>query len=477
MATKLTKVDFANAKKAALSNIDPHVAEVNEKYALVRAGTGVVIIYEDPEFELMTIDAFRAWHANKHVFVKVKTANGEEKNAKVSLAKYWLEHAQRRDYHGIVFDPSALEIPGKYNLWRGFPIKPVHKPGACDKFLAHLRDNICSGDEKIYRWVFGWFADIFQHPAPKAPRKKSGTALVLRGPQGVGKTKVGEVFRSLLGEYFTSVAKPSMITGTFNIHLKANLLFQAEEAFWAGSKEAEGIIKDLVTGDWHWVTPKYVDAIKVRNYSRLLVNGNNDWLVPGGLGERRFAVLDVGEDRMQDHAYFMAIDEEMENGGREALMYEMLHFDLSKTNIRDIPETLALLEQKLESLDAKHGWWVDFLNRGVLPWGCSEPRCVATETLFDDYIAKARRRGVNRKALETSIGMFITKIAKPIARSNVRYRVRTKDGGTRYETGNGYEMRPLKECRAMFAKMLKHSFPWPDPEADWVHEQEPPEYI
>ena len=38
------------------------------------------------------------------------------------------------------------------------------------------------------------------------------------------------------------------------------------------------------------------------------------WLVPAGFGERRFAVLDIGEDRMQDIAYFAAIDAEMDSG-------------------------------------------------------------------------------------------------------------------------------------------------------------------
>ena len=42
------------------------------------------------------------------------------------------------------------------------------------------------------------------------------------------------------------------------------------------------------------------------------------WLVPAGFGERRFAVLDIGEDRMQDIAYFAVIDAEMDSGGREA---------------------------------------------------------------------------------------------------------------------------------------------------------------
>ena len=62
---------------------------------------------------------------------------------------------------------------------------------------------------------------------------------------------------------------------------------------------------------------------------------------------------------MQDAAYFRAIDEEMENGGREALMWEMLHFDLTSTNIRQIPETMAGFEQKLETMTPEQKWWMN----------------------------------------------------------------------------------------------------------------------
>ena len=57
---------------------------------------------------------------------------------------------------------------------------------------------------------------------------------------------------------------------------------------------------------------------------RLLVTGNADWQVPAGFEERRFAVLDVGDAHQQDHAYFAAIDAEMNAGGREALLFHLL---------------------------------------------------------------------------------------------------------------------------------------------------------
>ena len=137
---------------------------------------------------------------------------------------------------------------------------------------------------------------------------------------GVGKTKVGQVVGSLLGDHYALVSSPRYVTGQFNAHMKALLLLHADEAFWAGDKTAEGRLKDLVTGDAHFIEHKGLDPIRVKNYVRLYVTGNEDWQIPAGFGERRFAVLDVGKDHMQDTAYFAAIDAEMDNGGREALL-------------------------------------------------------------------------------------------------------------------------------------------------------------
>src|SRR3954454_2834230 len=236
------------------------------------------------------------------------------------------------------------------------------------------------------------------------------TALVLRGGQGVGKTKVGQVFGSLLGDHYALVAESRYVTGQFNAHMMALILLHADEAFWAGDKTAEGKLKDLVTGDAHFIEFKGIDPIRVRNYVRLFVTGNHDWQVPAGFGERRFAVLDVSDAHMQDHTYFAAIDEEMAHGGREALLHHLLTFDLSSENLRKIPETEALLEQKIAAMNAEQIWWYETLRRGELPALAQvSPGECPKDALFNDYLAHAKKQGVNRRSVETQIGMFLRK--------------------------------------------------------------------
>jgi hypothetical protein len=75
----------------------------------------------------------------------------------------------------------------------------------------------------------------------------------------------------------------------------------ADQAFWTGDRAAEGRLKDLVTGHRQPIEFKGKESIWVDNYVRLFVTGNQHWIVLAGFEERRFPLLDVGEDHMQDH--------------------------------------------------------------------------------------------------------------------------------------------------------------------------------
>src|SRR4029077_10743749 len=122
----------------------------------------------------------------------------------------------------------------------------------------------------------------------------------------------------------------------------------------------------------------------IKNHMRLFVTGNPDWMVPAGFKERRWAIFDMGEDHTQDKPYFAAIDHEMNNGGREALLHYLLNFDLSQVDLRTIPKTAALLDQQIQSMSPEEAWLLDLLKKGVLPpkpRGVNELHCVLKDDL------------------------------------------------------------------------------------------------
>ena len=84
----------------------------------------------------------------------------------------------------------------------------------------------------------------------------------------------------------------------------AHLLLQAEEAVWAGDKAAEGRLKSLITSKIQMIEAKGIDPIRVTNYVRLVMTSNEDWVVPAGMDERRFAVFDIAPTVKGNFAYF-----------------------------------------------------------------------------------------------------------------------------------------------------------------------------
>jgi hypothetical protein len=259
------------------------------------------------------------------------------------------------------------------------------------------------------------------------------------------------------------VADPRYVIGRFNAHLVRCLLFHCDEAFWAGDHAAEGKLKDLVTGKRHPIELKGYEVFFVPNYVRLFINGNPGWLVPAGMDERRFTTLDVGEAHKQDTPYFRKIVRELQSGGYARLLHELLAFDLTGVDLRTIPKTDALLDQKIASLSPERAWWLDVLKGGRLP-GCDHdfPQKCPGKALFEHYTRHAQETGVRRRQIETAIGIFLNGV---VPRGALRSKV---ECFTRYDPPNGntqdrgtvYTFPPLTVCRQTFSEMLQQPVEW-----------------
>jgi hypothetical protein len=296
------------------------------------------------------------------------------------------------------------------------------------------------------------------------PEEKLGTSLVLRGKQGSGKTIIGTVIGKLLGQHYVQVADPRYITGQFNSHLARCLFLHCDEGFWAGDKGAEGKLKDLVTGDYQLVEYKGKEPIRLRNLVRLLITSNNSWVVPAGFEERRFCVLDVGDSHMQDHAYFEAIFSQLEDGGYEALLHALITFDLTQINLRQVPSTAALTEQKYETMTPVQSWWFERLRDGVVReqddvWEIT----VSTKEVVDSYMTHARQMGISRRAAETSLGMQLQQVVPRLSRNKVLCSawVKVDENWVKEPKRQyAYNLPPLEDCRSFFDDKMGVETDW-----------------
>jgi hypothetical protein len=316
---------------------DPDLDSMNERFAIVRIGgkTRVVAMEGSPASGgrvpvYSTIGDFTAFYTKK----KLDARTGRE----IGIGRWWIGHESRRQFERVAYLPNQQD-PDTLNLWGGFAVEPC--AGDCSLFLAHARDNICAGNEQYWNYLWNWMARAVQFPGTAGE-----TAIVMRGKEGVGKGIFAREFGKLFGPHFLHIVHARHLVGNFNSHLQQCSLLFCDEAFFAGDRAHESILKALITEPTILIEPKGLDAFAVANATHIIMSSNASWVIPAGADARRFFVIDVGDAQMQQTDYFSALMEQMRNSGREALLHLLLNHDITSFDVRAVPKTEALAEQK-----------------------------------------------------------------------------------------------------------------------------------
>jgi len=232
------------------------------------------------------------------------------------------------------------------------------------------------------------------------------------------------------------------------------LMLVLDEAFWSGDKQSEGITKNLVTGANHMIEYKGEEPYPVPNLTRVIIIGNEEWLVPATQDERRFAVFNVGDGRRKDNKFFENMRVGMENGGYRLLLTFLKDFDISDIDINTAPSTQGLLEQKHESLDPISQWWLANLIEGEINgsgFGEAWPDIVATKDLYNAYIRYAKERRISGWMMNNAtFGKKLRRI------SGIETKQRRVDGAPKWH----YETPDLAEARQRWSVFIGHDINW-----------------
>lgn len=425
-------------------------AELNKEFAFVTAGGGHHILWETTDangrykLEHLAAGSFLAKFAPNEMTIGKQTR---------SIADWWLKDKQRRTYDGLVFLPEQPAPARFYNLWRGFAYTPAPRAAhpALDAFVDHAKTNLCGGDDALCRWLLAYCAHLIQRPW-----EKPLVALVFRGAKGTGKNAFIERVGALLGGHFLLTSNRRYLLGNFNGHLENCLLFALDEAFWSGDKQAEGALKDLITGREHVIEHKGKEPYPVANKTRVVIIGNEDWLVPASHDERRFAVFTVGDGRKQDRTFFQSMREGMEADGYPHLLRYLLDYDLSGIDLNAAPATHGLSEQKHHTLDPFHQWWFDCLEEGALIGSESsawpvEHNCERFRAAFRRYVKERNIR--SRVPEDRAIGRLLKACAPSVLKKRA---TRTEDGQPYV-----YVIPPIDAVRQEWDRFIGHPVGWP----------------
>ena len=386
------------------------------------------------------------------------------KGEPLTAGQWWFDNPRRADYRGVVFKPAKPAVISHYgagnwcNLWRGWGINP--EKGRWPLLRQHIEEVLSGGDPKMTDYAIRWTAWGFQNPGDLAE-----AALVLRGKKGAGKGIFLGTVRKIYGPHGLQITHASHLTGNFNAHLWTCAYLFADEAFWAGDKQGESVLKGVLTERAMMITKKGVDSVMAVNCVKCGMSSNLDWVVPASHDERRYAVSDIDNRYAKGTApedvrkeYFGAIQRELAEGGAAAMLYDLMQMDLGDWHPREVPITSGLMRQKKESLRGNFQWVEPLLQSGMLPANANRPNRITTEALLA-YVKTFR--GLEF-ATDESIASFLYNeigfIAKLSPEGN---RFRGANGGAR-----GWEFPPLLDLRERWETLFGGQWDWHNPEID-----------
>lgn len=442
---------FEKVKLEVVPKVKTPLEEMNERFSFIMLGGQSRILYHTQDEESARETKQCSVHAF-HDLLANESYQGDGGKS-IPMSKAWMQWKGRRSYDGFTFMPEGCKNSKYFNLWQGFSCEPLEVPPtpkaqrALDLFKEHILVNVAEGNAEHANWIFGWMAHMFQRPHEK-PR----TALVLRGDKGVGKSIIFKSLAKIARKYSVSVANRRYLSGNFNAHLENTLLYCLEEAFWSGAKDTEGILKDIVTSDQLFIERKGLESYTAKNLLRVLIMGNEDWIVPASERERRYAVFEVGDRNRKDAKFFGPIADDMDP---RLLLKFFMDFDLSTVDVNTAPDTMALGRQKVESLPAFKAWWYESLRSGEILGSHSEtwPDRISCQDLRQSFLNETKALG-GRHYLPglVAIGRDLKRMAPSV--------LKRQDGGESRK--RHYVLPSLAQARADWEKYLHQPIDWGD---------------
>ncbi len=416
-----------DSKDSAGSNRKSKTAELNQRFYVVqedgklrileirkRDDTGVLHWIRHSKADFLEV-AQSVYH-----YPMIAVTNKDSgKVTQTALAKLWIEKqvpGKKVFPGGVCFAPehNVERVGDSLNLWRGFAFKPDPLAGEWTLLEEMVLNILCRGDKASFEYVLNWMARAVQ-----LPHKPAGTAVVFKGTKGTGKGTLARTFVKLFGTHGLHITSMESLTGRFNSHLEDCVAMFADEAYWAGDRAAEGAFQALITEPTKHYEAKGLTPKTGRNCIHIMMSSNRDYVVPAGMdGERRFGVFEVSEE-VRPAEFWDRLNAQLEDGGYQTLLFDLLHRDIQSFRPQNIPQTQALSQQKIEAMDYVEQWLFALLDsenwNGLPVIEDGDVQYILAHDFQNNFLQYLNGRRTVR-SIETQVGMNFRKFIPSMTR-------------------------------------------------------------
>jgi hypothetical protein len=312
------------------------------------------------KYEYSSSDAVKEFFADKTFRVKASTQKGEEIK-KLSFIKELIYSNYLNRFHGLVFNTTKereyiLNDERFFNVWTGF-VEP--KKGSVKPFFRLLKDVLIATKEERKHIIKLMAYSV------KFPNEKIENGIVLKGPQGAGKTSISSTFKAICPNHTTEIKDIENVKG-FNADLINIKYFLFEEATWGGNKTLEGWLKTFLTSSEIRIEPKSVNAFTLKNISFSIFTTNNDYAVPIGEGDRRYSVFEASSKLKGNNEYFKKYYEWLFGEGKHHLVYFFQNMNFDNFNPRKVIENKAKSEMAIHNYETTLQFLISFFDNDLI---------------------------------------------------------------------------------------------------------------
>ena len=284
------------------------------------------------------------------------------------------------EHHKIQDDEYNLLPKGKHTK-KAFKKMPKTLQKKALKFInKYIKPVLCNNDELIFDYFMKWLAKMIQE-------HKNTTMIVLKGPEGCGKSTLSKMICShILGLGRTIKASSTPLTSKFNIELMGKQFVYFEE-LRSGTKSeqelASSTLKDLVTNAYANYEAKNKNQLEnILNISNFMSFSNNYYAIKDNQG-RRYFILDIDTSYMSNFKYWKIIHDELLNDDvGEALFNYFNEIDITDYNEFIMP----LTENKISAFIKSYSPSINYIRENYL--FCNKGMVIKTNDLYAEFCMK-----------------------------------------------------------------------------------------